>query len=434
MEITVWFVIIGAILITMAVVGTVVKRLPLTTGLIYLALGVALGPNGFGLIAVNPVLHSDILEVLTEIAVVLSLFSAGLKLRVSWRDPSWYLPIRLAFGSMAITVGLITAAGVFGLGLPLGVAVLLGAILAPTDPVLASDVSVQKPGDPDQMRFTLTGEAGLNDGTAFPFVMLGLGLLGLHQLGSSGWRWLTIDVLWAVGGGLLIGALLGSICGRLILYLRRHHQEAVGRDEFLALGLIGLAYGSALVLDAYGFLAVFAAGLALRRVEQKEHGNDAPPAVSLAAQDSDAEHPATHPESAPAYMAQAALIFNEQIERLSTVLLMVIVGGLLTLNILPLAALWFVPLLLLVIRPLAVGIGLLGAPLTGTQRGIISWFGIRGLGSIYYLTYAIAHGLPEPYASQLSGLTLAVVATSVIAHGISVTPIMNRYQRQTSSA
>lgn len=433
MESTVWFLIIGAILIVMALAGTVVQRLPLSAGLVYLAIGIVLGPNVAGLLNLNPVLNSQTLELLTEIAVVLSLFSAGLKLRLSWRDPSWFLPIRLAFGSMVLTVGLIAAVGVIGLGLPLGVAILLGAILAPTDPVLASDVSVQEPGDSDRLRFTLTGEAGLNDGTAFPFVMLGLGLLGLHQLGSAGWRWVTIDVVWATGGGLLAGAILGSVIGRLIVYLRRHHQEAVGKDEFLALGLIGLAYGGALLLNAYGFLAVFAAGLALRRVERQAHGDEAPPAVSLAAGDSAAEHLATHPESAPAFMAQATLVFNEQIERLSTVLLMVVVGGLLTLNLLPVAALWFVPLLLLVIRPVAVWIGLLGSPLSIPRRRLVAWFGIRGLGSIYYLSYVITHGLEEPYASQLSGLTLAAVATSVIVHGISVTPIMNRYHRVTAA-
>lgn len=434
MESTVWFLIIGAILIVMALAGTVVQRLPLSSGLIYLVIGIVLGPNVFGLIAVNPVLNSEMLELLTEIAVVLSLFSAGLKLRLSWRDPSWFLPVRLAFGSMVLTVGLIAAAGVIGLGLPLGVAILLGAILAPTDPVLAADVSVQEPGDSDRLRFTLTGEAGLNDGTAFPFVMLGLGLLGLHQLGSGGWRWLAIDVVWAIGGGLLIGAVLGSAIGRLIVYLRKHHQEAVGKDEFLALGLIGLAYGGALLLNAYGFLAVFAAGLALRRVERQAHGDEAPPAVSLATGDSAAEDLATHPETGAAFMVQASLVFNEQIERLSTILLMVIVGGLLTLNLLTLDAFWFVPLLLLVIRPVAVWIGLLGSSLTIPRRRLIAWFGIRGLGSLYYLSYAIAHGLEEPYASQLSGLTLAVVATSMIVHGISVTPIMSRYHRQTAAA
>ena len=169
---------------------------------------------------------------------------------------------------MLVTVALIAGAGVAWLGLPLGAAILLGGILAPTDPVLASDVQVAEPTDRDRLRFALTGEAGLNDGTAFPFVLLGLGLLGLHDLGDSLWRWLAIDVLWAVAAGIGVGAALGTLVGRFVLYLRRTHKEAVGLDNFLALGLIGLAYGLASLAHGYGFLAVFAAGVALRRIEQ----------------------------------------------------------------------------------------------------------------------------------------------------------------------
>jgi NhaP-type Na+/H+ or K+/H+ antiporter len=103
------------------------------------------------------------------------------------------------------------------------------------------------------LRFSLTGEGGLNDGTAFPFVMLGLGLLGLHDLGTAGWRWLAVDVVWATAGGLLIGGALGALIGKLVVYLRTRHQESVGLDEFLALGLIALTYGVAVLGQAYGF-------------------------------------------------------------------------------------------------------------------------------------------------------------------------------------
>ena len=128
---------------------------------------------------------------------------------------------------MLITVGLVAFAGVVGLGLSVGAAVVLGAVLAPTDPVLASDVQMRHPSDQDNVRFSLTGEAGMNDGTAFPFLMLGLGLLGLHNLGSAGWRWFLVDVLWATAGGLAVGALLGVLTSRFVLYLRREHREAL---------------------------------------------------------------------------------------------------------------------------------------------------------------------------------------------------------------
>ena len=126
---------------------------------------------------------------------------------------------------------------------------MLGALLAPTDPVLASDVQVEHEHDAEPVRLSLTGEAGLNDGTAFPFVMLGLGLMGAHDLGTSGWRWLAIDLAWAVAAGLGVGTLCGAGVGKLVLYLRREHREAVGLDEFLALGLIALSYGLALLVQ-----------------------------------------------------------------------------------------------------------------------------------------------------------------------------------------
>lgn len=247
---------------------TVLKRLPLTTSLLYLVVGILLGPFFLGLIQFDPVQEPALLEKVTEVAVVISLFTTGLKLRLPLSDKGWRLPLRLALVSMTITVGLVALIGVVGLNLPLGAAVLLGAIVAPTDPVLASDVQSEHPWDVDSLRFGLTGEAGLNDGTAFPFVMLGLGLLGLHEIGEFGWRWLALDVLWASAGGLGVGGVLGTLVGRLVLYLRGEHKEAVGTDDFLALGLIAFSYGSALLIGAYGFLAVFAAGIALRRIER----------------------------------------------------------------------------------------------------------------------------------------------------------------------
>ncbi|MEO6436789.1 MAG: cation:proton antiporter, partial [Tepidisphaeraceae bacterium] len=256
----------------MALTPTLVRRLPLSTAMLYLLVGVVVGPGGAGMIRLDPINASRLLEQLSEVAVIVSLFTTGLKLRRPLGDPRWLLPIRLATISMTITVALIAAAGYFLLGLPIGAAVLLGAILAPTDPVLASDVQVADPNDRDRLRFGLTGEAGLNDGTAFPFVLLGLGLLGLHDLGAGGWRWWTIDVGWRIAGGLAIGYAAGTLVARLVLHLRKRKEEAIGLDDFLSLGLLALSYGLALAAHTYGFLAVFAAGAALRRIEVEETG------------------------------------------------------------------------------------------------------------------------------------------------------------------
>jgi sodium/hydrogen antiporter len=434
LQFTVSYIVVGAVLIVMALSGSVLKRLPLSTSMLYLAAGILIGPHALNLINFDPIAEAAIVERITEVAVIVSLFTAGLKLRVPLRDPLWRLPVVLASWSMALTVGLIALVGVAALELPLGAAILLGAVLAPTDPVLASDVQVTGPRDRDRLRFTLTGEAGLNDGTAFPFVMLGLGLLGLHETGEGGWRWFVVDILWAIPGGLLVGALLGTATGRLILFLRREHKEAVGLDDFLALGLIACSYGLALLLHTYGFLAVFAAGLALRKIEVSTVGHEQAPdeVVAAATAEGRGEAIATDPETAPAYMMQAVLGFTEQLERIGEVAVVLLVGIMISVTVIPSDVLWFVPLLLLVIRPAAAAMGMIGSTTTPLQRAFIAWFGIRGFGSIYYLMYAIVHGVSDEIARLLMGTTLAVVATSVVVHGVSVTPLMRRYSDATS--
>lgn len=436
MSFAVWCLIVGLVLLAMALAGSVLKRLPLSASMLYLAAGFGLGPIGLGLLEADPFGQSRLFERLAEIAVLISLFVAGLKLSVPLRSARWFLPLRLAIVSMLLTIVLITAAGMWALGLPLGAAVLLGAILAPTDPVLASDVQLTNPADRDRLRFSLTGEAGLNDGVAFPFVMLGLGLLGLHELGAAGWKWLAIDVVWGIGAGLAAGGVLGFLTSRLVVYLRVRHREAVGLDEFLALGLIALSYGVALLMHTWGFLAVFAAGLAFRRVEAQPGDRTAlhsalHDASELGGKEIAAnEAVATDPRHASSYMTQAVLGFNEQLERVGEVALVIILGAMLAYTPLPGTVLWFLPLLFLVIRPASVWAAVRGLPCSRLQLGMMSWFGIRGVGSIYYLMFAINHGLPRPLAEQLAAITLAVVATSIVVHGISVTPLMRYYERE----
>jgi sodium/hydrogen antiporter len=434
MSFEIWSLIIGALLIVMVLSSALLKRLPLSTAMLYLTVGFALGPVGLAILTPQPLAQAALLERITEVAVLISLFSVGLKLGLPLSNRHWLLPLRLAFVSMTLTVGLITAAGVLWLGLPLGAAILLGAILAPTDPVLAASVQVESSGDRDRLRFSLSGEGGLNDGAAFPFVMLGLGLLGLHDLGAWGWRWLAVDVLWATAGGLLIGGAIGAMIGRLVVYLRTRHQESVGLDEFLALGLIALAYGIAVLCHTYGFLAVFAAGLALQRVKEQSRMvhvfTESPSGEHEMQGDAQTTAHATHVDHASAYMMHAVRGFNEQLDRLSELTVVLVIGAMLTFIHLSVSALAFLPLLFLAIRPLSVWIGLLGAPVSRDQRMMMAWFGIRGIGSVYYLMYAIHHGLPAAIADQIMGITLAAVATSILLHGISVRPMMKLYGKR----
>jgi NhaP-type Na+/H+ or K+/H+ antiporter len=392
--------------------------------------GVGLGPAGLALMAPQPFDDSAALEGLAEITVVISLFATGLKLGLPLSHRHWRLPIRLAFLSMALTVALTAVAGLAGFGLSVGAAVLLGGILAPTDPVLASEVQVEDPLDRDRLRFSLTGEGSLNDGAAFPVVMLGLGLLGLHDLGAWGWRWWLFDVGWAIIGGLAIGGALGALVGKLVVYLRTHHREAIGLDEFLALGLIALSYGAALLSQTYGFLAVFAAGLALQRVKEWPEATHRPPIGAPGFRDRQAtEELATDTEHASAYMRQAVQGFNAQLERIAELATVLVIGALLPTVEIPTGVAEFIALLFLVLRPVSVALGLLGTPMDRRQRLLIGWFGIRGIGSLYYLMYAINRGLPQSLAGFFVNITLATVAASIVLHGVSVTPIMRRYTR-----
>ncbi len=436
MDFATWSAVIGLLLIVMALSATVLSRLPLSTSMLYLLAGVAASPLWLGWSHLRPATHTQVLERVAEVVVLLSLFTSGLKMSVGLGDGRWLLPLRLALLSMLVTVAMIAAIGVVWLGLSVGAAILLGGILAPTDPVLASDVQVADAGDRDRLRFALTGEAGLNDGTAYPFVLLGLGLLGHHAIGAWGWRWLAVDVLWGVAVGLVVGAALGTLLGRLVLYLRRIHKEAVGSDNFLALGLVGVAYGGAILLHGYGFLAVFAAGVALRRLEQRAtaEGASATPAkvAEQAHADPDLSHAvrvATHPQHAPAFMAHAVLSFNEQLERIGEVTAVVAIGMLLWAVQWHLASWLFVAAMLVLVRPVSVALGLVRSKTSLSQRALIGWFGIRGIGSLYYLMYAANHGVESALASQLTALTLSVVVVSIVVHGISVTPLMVLYER-----
>lgn len=418
-----WALFVGALMVTMVVAGTLVGRLPISGAMVYLAVGGILGPDVLNVLRPDPLLHAAALERVAEVALLISLFAVGMQLGVPLRDLRWRLPARLAIASMTVMVAMVTAIGVWLLHLPVGAAVLLGAILAPTDPVLASGVHSEPGARPDRLGFSLAGEGGLNDGTAFPFVMLGLGLLGLEELGPGFASWWGIDLLWGMLGGVAIGAALGSAAGRLVVYLRSRHGQAVGLDEFLGLGLIGMAYGLAQISVASGFLAVFAAGLALQRVREGPR----PAAASQGNAHSAAHEPSGQPTHHAGDMQDAVQVFNEQLEKVAELALVLMVGAMLAYAPVVPAVWWFVPLLLCVLRPLSVLAALPGENLSRPQQTMIAWFGIRGIGSVYYLLFALHHPLPRPVADTLVSMTLWTVAASIIAHGLTAQPLMQRY-------
>ena len=432
MTTTYWFILIGCLMLARGLAATTISRLPVTSAIVYLAVGVVCGPVVLGILHFDAARQSHVLETLTEIAVLISLFSAGVKMPVPITVKRWGPSFRLAWVSMSITVGLVAAFGYYVLSLPLGAAVLLGAILAPTDPVLATDVQVRHAGDSDTLRFTLTSEAGMNDGSAFPFVMLGLGLLGANELGEFAWRWTFIDVIWATLGAVAIGGLGGFALGRLGWALRNQDPKHDVLDDLVGLGLIAVVYGATVLAHAWGFLAVFFAGVALRQTELLLAGAHKNRQGLLVPDDpkADPANDLVPDQPAPLTVSAESLVFKEHLERLSELTLVLLLGGMLTLQAWNWRTWGTALFVFAVARPLSVMLGLAGTTASLRLRLIIGWFGVRGIGSIYYLMYAINHGLPGALAHDLMQITTMVVALSIVVHGISVKPLMERFWRK----
>lgn len=443
-----WTALASGVLLLMALASAYVKALPITTSVLYLALGVALGPIGLGVVKLDLVGASEAVEHITTFGVVIALFVGGLRLRLSLRDPAWRAAFVLAGPVMVLTIAGIAAAAHLMLGIPLGVAVLLGAILAPTDPVLASTVAVNDADDGDRMRYGLSGEAGLNDGMAFPFVVFALAWIASDGAGAWVGGWFVERVAWAVPAGCLLGYGLGRFVGLFAIRIRAHHRDTDAPTDLLALALCGIAYVGAEAIHAWGFLSVFAAGIGLRAAEvrvvaETPHPEaamrntadtmpDHPPAEALVPADVSSED-LREPAVAAGVLVAETLSFGDTIERLVEAGLIVAVGIALgnhfDARALPIALLLFV-----VIRPVAARLSLVRTPTTSHQKWLMGWFGVRGIGSLYYLTYAIGHGLPASMASVVAAMTVTVIAASIVVHGISSTPLLDRYERSLTRA
>ncbi|MDQ3336087.1 MAG: cation:proton antiporter [Myxococcota bacterium] len=430
-----WMTLVSALLLMMALASSYVRDLPITTSALYLVVGVLIGPLGADVISIDLVESADILERVAEVAVVIALFVGGLKLRLQWSDPAWRAAVMLAGPVMVLTIAGVGVVAHVVLGLPLAAALLIGAILAPTDPVLASAVSVNDAKDDDRMRIGLSGEAGLNDGTAFPFVVLALAWL--EHDGAGGWlvEWATHRLLWAVPAALVLGFALGRVIGKLAIRLRTRQRDVTAPSDLLALALIGVSYAAAEAVGAWGFLSVFAAGLGLRAAEvsvvaESPHPEadpgEHPPAEELVAARVEAEQ-LKEPAVAAGVLVHETLSFGDTIERLVEVGMIVAIGVTLS-TYWDSRALVIAGALFFVIRPLAASL-LVFTPTTKHQRRLMAWFGIRGIGSLYYLGYAMRHGVDGKLGAELVGLTISVIALSVVIHGITATPLLKRYER-----
>ncbi|NJC34334.1 NhaP-type Na+/H+ or K+/H+ antiporter [Sphingomonas jejuensis] len=389
----------GALIALVAWLPLALRRLPLSLPIVCIAIGAALFafvPMPF---SPDPLDYPDITERFSEFVVIIALMGAGLKIdrRFGWRQ--WGVTWRLLAIVMPLSIGAITLLGAWGLGLSWVAALLFAASLAPTDPVLAADVQVGPPktGEEDEVRFGLTSEAGLNDGLAFPFVNLAIALAAWATTGEP-WLadWLWHDVAWEIGAGVAGGWAIGKLFGWMTFHVPAKTKLAKTGDGLIAISATFVSYGLTEMINCYGFLAVFVTALTLRQSNP----------------DDDFHH-SMHE-------------ITEQVERLAMMVLLLVFGGALASGLLaPLG--WrevaLALLILLVVRPVAGLIGLIGFRAAPLERGTIAFFGIRGVGSIYYLAYGLNH-MDIAEARTLWSITGLVILLSVLIHGLSVTPVM----------
>ena len=398
-------VLLGLVVLALALAERPVKRLPLSPALIYLSVGWVAGavlgaPPAQALQAYAPVL-----VLVMELAVLVSLFAVGLRLRVLPKLRSWRVALLLAGPGMVVTIVLAAMAAHWLLDLAWPVALLLAAIVAPTDPVLASDVQIRSDQERDAVRLAITAEGGINDGTALPAVMLALGLMGLHALGPRAAHWWWADLAWPIGGAAALGAGLGLLLG-WGLKQRALREDTLERDELIYAGALLLALGLARATATSSFVLVFVAGVTLLL-----------PVRELAHQG----------------LAERLHAFGARCERLVEAATVLALGVMMNAVELGWPELAFALVLALAVRPLAVLAVVRRPALPGSQRRLVAWFGIRGIGSLFYLLFVLQHGVSGSLAQELVSATLVCVATSIVLHGVSATPLMARYQSRNQS-
>jgi NhaP-type Na+/H+ or K+/H+ antiporter len=419
------YVVAGGALLLAIVLPALLERWAVSSPMVLVGVGMVIGltslPDGLPL---DPQANRATIEHVTELVVIVALMGVGLAIdrpllvrRVrSWAPwgPTW----RLLGVGMPLCIGATALLGWWA-GLPLAAAVLLGAVLAPTDPVLASDVQVAGPrvgeehevDEEDELRFTLTSEAGLNDGLAFPFVYLAI------MLATEGtrWGWVPAWVGFYLVGKVVIGVLAGILVGRVLAYVafrsESHALRVAERGEsLLALAALVTSYGVGEVAQGYGFLSVFACAMTFRSAERSHD-----------------YHAAMHEVA-------------ERLERLLTLFVLLVLGIALTrglLGSLDWRGVGIGLALIFVIRPLAGGLALSAwasspsrrGAMTRGERWAVAFFGVRGIGSIYYLAYAAGHA-DELGSDWLWSTVAFTVVASVLVHGVLATPVMARLGRE----
>lgn len=398
-------IIIGASVLGMAWMPLINRVTGISYSIFYVFFGMVIFTVFKSLPIPNPIIYPTETLHLTELVVITSIMGTGLKIDQPFSLRKWRVPFRLVLITMLLCIGVVFLAGQWAFEFDIASALLLGAVLAPTDPVLASDVQVGPPHEKDRenIRFSLTAEAGMNDGTAFPFVWLAISLAFYGATGHGNFsQWIWFDLVYRLIIGFAFGYIIGRALAYLIFYIPEKKKFIVIKDGFVAIATTLLVYGLTELFNGYGFIAVFVSAITLRNSHMTHRF-----------------HKNLHE-------------FTDQIEKILVAIVLLLFGGSIVngiLQYLTVEMALFGLAFLFIIRPLTSLIALIGTRLHIKEKMAISFFGIRGIGSFFYLAFALSTTYFS-YAKELWSLVSFIVLISIIIHGITASSVMKKIESE----
>lgn len=388
---------VGVVIVVSGLVSGFVERGPLSQVLVFVGLGVLVGPAGFGVIDLG--LDSPAVRTLATVSLVLVLFTDAIKINLGQLRSNWVMPA-LALGPGALlTIGLLALAARWGFDLSWPLALLVGTILASTDAVLLRDVT-RDPRLPLSVRHTLSVEAGTNDLVVLPLTLLLALLASGVERGAGEWARFALGLLVL---GPLVGVAVAFVGIRAVTWLRR--RRLIGRDyeSLYSLGIAAVAFSAAQLLDGSGFVAAFAAGLTVALLDVE--------------------------------LCDCFLEYGETTAEVAMLLTFVFLGAALVeaaIGAFGWATLLFALFALLVARPLAFALALARSAASWDGRALLAWFGPRGLNSLLLLILAVSEGIPQ--SERVFGIVGVTVLASIVLHGTSATPLATWYGRKARRA
>ncbi len=400
---------IGFAISLMAFIPVYSKKIKITYIIPLLLLGMALYSVGAPLPWPDPLWELPFGKIVSEVIVNISLMTAGLKIGTSYKWRDWKKPLSLIAITMPLFMTAVFLIAYFLLDLNGPVSLLLGAILAPTDPVLASELQLEKNQEYKKrntgLRYTLTAEAGINDGLAFPFVYLAILWSKSTSFTAIDWpHFIGYYFFFKIIAGIIVGAVIGFLYSWFIQYHGKAHQQYI-LNGFIAVALTFLSYGLAEVLGTYGFLSVFATGVFIQYYCHEDVQNNENTTM---------------------------LQFVEETEKLMVSLWTIFFGGALLSGILSYTDGWGVLaslLFVLIFRPIFGYLAMSTTKFSTEKKWAISFFGIRGIGSFFYLSFALLQGNFTEY-DELFGITSYVILFSILIHGLSSLRVLDYFQRK----